>query len=45
MFAGSIIGSEEIRREVANRLRPKLFHDGAWLLDYRRLQVIAKCNH
>jgi trans-aconitate methyltransferase len=45
MFAGSMIASPEIRREVANRLRPKLFHDGAWLLDYRRLQVIAKCNH
>jgi trans-aconitate methyltransferase len=44
MFASSMIGSET-RREMANRLRPKMFRDGAWFLDYRRLQVIAKCNH
>jgi trans-aconitate methyltransferase len=44
MFASSMIGSE-IRREVANRLKPKMFRDGAWFVDYRRLQVIAKCNH
>ena len=45
MFASSMTGSAEVRREVANRLRPKLFRDGAWFVDYRRLQVIAKCNH
>jgi trans-aconitate methyltransferase len=48
MFAGPLVGedgAQAIRREVANRLRPKIFHDGAWILDYRRLQVIAKCNH
>jgi trans-aconitate methyltransferase len=48
MFARSVIGEDrasEIRREVANLLRPKMFRDGAWTLDYRRLQVIAKCNH
>jgi trans-aconitate methyltransferase len=45
MFAASITGTAEARREVANRLRPKMFHDGAWTLDYRRLRIVAKCNH
>jgi trans-aconitate methyltransferase len=45
MFAGSMIGTAGIRREIADRLRPKMFQDGVWTLDYRRLQVIAKCNH
>jgi len=48
MFGGSLIGEHggtAFRREVANRLRPKIYRDGAWTLDYRRLQVIAKCNH
>jgi trans-aconitate methyltransferase len=48
MFGGPLVGehgASAIRREVANRLRPKMFQDGAWTLDYRRLQVIAKCNH
>jgi trans-aconitate methyltransferase len=47
MFAGSMMGQDHtaIRREVANRLRPKMFRDGVWTLDYRRLQVVAKCNH
>jgi trans-aconitate methyltransferase len=48
MFCGSVIGehgASAIRREVANRLRPKMFREGAWVVDYRRLQVIAKCNH
>jgi trans-aconitate methyltransferase len=47
MFAGSMIAEDnaaEIRREVATRLRPKMFRDGAWTLDYRRLQVIATRN-
>lgn len=44
MFAGSMIEAK-ISREVANRLRPKMFCDGAWVLDYRRLRVMAKCNH
>jgi trans-aconitate 2-methyltransferase len=48
MFAGSMIGQDraaETRREVANLLRSKMFREGAWIVDYRRLQVIAKCNH
>lgn len=45
MFASSMLASAEVRREVANRLRPRMFRDGAWVVDYRRLRVIAKCNH
>ena len=45
MFAGSMLASADARREVANRLRSKMFWDGAWVVDYRRLRVIAKCNH
>jgi trans-aconitate methyltransferase len=51
MFGGFLIEkfgkarTQEIRREVANRLRSKMFRDGAWVVDYRRLRVIAKCNH
>jgi trans-aconitate 2-methyltransferase len=48
MFAGSMIGQDraaETRREVANLLRSKMFREGAWIVDYRRLQVIATCNH
>jgi len=40
MFAGSIT-TAEIRRQAAERLRPMLFHDGGWTLDYRRLRVSA----
>ena len=36
--------AKEIRREVARRLRHQMFHDGGWVLDYRRLRVIAKCK-
>lgn len=45
MFAAAVVPSREARREVADRLRPKMFQDGAWVVDYRRLRVIAKCNH
>ncbi|MGA3203229.1 MAG: methyltransferase domain-containing protein [Bryobacteraceae bacterium] len=51
MFAGPILAglgedrAKEIRREIAERLRPKMFQDGGWMVDYRRLRVIAKCNH
>jgi trans-aconitate methyltransferase len=44
MFAGSMLESRELRREVAELLRPRMFRDGRWVLDYRRLRVIAKCN-
>jgi trans-aconitate methyltransferase len=45
MFAGSMLASAEARREVASRLRSTMFRDGGWVVDYRRLRVIAKCNH
>lgn len=45
MFAASMIGTAEMRRQVADCLRPKMFRDGAWFVDYRRLQIVAKCNH
>ena len=45
MFAGSMLVSAGARREVAERLRPTRFRDGGWVIDYRRLRVIAKCNH
>jgi trans-aconitate methyltransferase len=45
MFAGSMLSSADARREVASRLRSKMFLDGGWVIDYRRLRVIAKCNH
>jgi trans-aconitate methyltransferase len=42
LFAG--IGEEmqrEIRREVVDRLRPVMYRDGNWIVDYRRLRVVA----
>ena len=44
MFAGAMLKSAEGRREVSDRLRPTMFRDGGWVIDYRRLRVIAKCN-
>jgi hypothetical protein len=29
------------RREVVGLLRPKLYRDGVWTVDYRRLRVLA----
>jgi trans-aconitate methyltransferase len=45
MFAGAMVPTAEMRREVAERLRPKIFRDGGWTIDYRRLRVIAKRVH
>ena len=42
LFAG--IGEEmqrEIRREVVDRLRPVMYREGNWIVDYRRLRVVA----
>jgi trans-aconitate methyltransferase len=47
MFGGKLFAGiredrqREIRREVANRLRPVMFRDGNWIVDYRRLRVVA----
>lgn len=48
MFAGAYVsalpeGSENAFIEnTSRRLRPQLFHDGSWYVDYRRLRIIAK---
>jgi trans-aconitate 2-methyltransferase len=47
MFCGSYFrdlaanGVKEKVREVAAHLRPTLFRDGVWMLDYRRIRVVA----
>jgi trans-aconitate methyltransferase len=47
MFAGSFLATvpdeaySDIAAEVATRLRPRLFRDGSWWADYRRLRVVA----
>lgn len=47
MFAGTIFevapDSERaaLHDAVIERLRPRLFHDGAWVIDYVRLRVVA----
>jgi trans-aconitate methyltransferase len=47
MFCGSYLRdlsadrAKEKVREVAEYLRPKLYREGIWMLDYRRLRVVA----
>ncbi len=47
MFCGSYLRdlsvsrAQEKVREVAAHLRPKLYREGVWTLDYRRLRVVA----
>ncbi len=42
MFAGiSEERKREIRKSVADKLRPRFFKDGNWTIDYRRLRVVA----
>jgi trans-aconitate 2-methyltransferase len=41
MFAASMITDQQIS-EMVRPLRPKMYRDGGWVLDYRRLRVIAK---
>ncbi len=47
MFGGKLFAGiseerqREIRREVADRLRPVMYRDGNWIVDYRRLRVVA----
>jgi trans-aconitate methyltransferase len=33
---------ERLLVEIEQELRPKLFHDGHWVMDYRRLRIVAK---
>jgi hypothetical protein len=42
MFASAMLPEKEMRRAVAERLRPKMFRDGAWTIDYRRLRISAR---
>lgn len=47
MFCGSFLAAvpgekrEEFMRSVESRLRPRLYRQGAWVADYRRLRVSA----
>ncbi len=40
MYCNSIVSREQ-GRELAATLRPKLYREGVWTLDYRRLRVLA----
>jgi trans-aconitate methyltransferase len=48
MFGGAFCSGlsageqEQFVRESENLLRPVLFHDGGWFVDYRRLRVVAR---
>ena len=47
MFCGSYLrdlnanAAKEKVQEVVEYLRPKLYREGVWTLDYRRLRVVA----
>jgi hypothetical protein len=41
MFASSMLPTQGARARVVETLRPTLYRDGGWMLDYRRLRVIA----
>jgi trans-aconitate methyltransferase len=41
MYIGHLL-TDDLRRRVSARLRAKMFQDGAWSLDYRRLRIVAK---
>jgi trans-aconitate methyltransferase len=41
MFGGSMKLTAEQRGEIARRLRGRMYRDGHWILDYRRLRVVA----
>jgi len=47
MFCGTFLNGvsaprrAELRRNVAERLRPRLYRDGKWIADYRRLRIVA----
>ena len=48
MFGGTMTETlskeqrESLLQEVENEARPSLFTDGRWVLDYRRLRVVAR---
>jgi trans-aconitate 2-methyltransferase len=41
VFVGGFVHDPDALRQVAARLRPTHYKDGAWTLDYRRLRLIA----
>jgi hypothetical protein len=41
MFASSMNLTAEQRGGIARRLRGRMYRDGKWTLDYRRLRMIA----
>jgi trans-aconitate 2-methyltransferase len=47
MFCGAVFDgvpereSQELRRKVSDRLKPRLYRDGKWSADYKRLRVVA----
>jgi trans-aconitate methyltransferase len=48
MFGGSIASAiapdvqEKLKAEVERQARPHLFHDARWVMDYRRLRIVAR---
>jgi len=41
MFGGAFGLTEEQRGGIRRLLRPKMYRDGNWILDYRRLRIAA----
>jgi trans-aconitate methyltransferase len=41
VFGGAMNLSSEQRGEIARRLRGRMYRDGKWTLDYRRLRMVA----
>ncbi len=41
MFGGALGLSDRERGEIVRRLRGRMFRDGNWVIDYRRLRVVA----
>lgn len=42
MFAGPFFGGNEEKLAAVELLRPRLFRDGVWRVDYRRLRELAR---
>jgi ubiquinone/menaquinone biosynthesis C-methylase UbiE len=48
MFGSAFVGGlpdatrEQLSQEIEHELRPRLFQDDHWIMDYRRLRVVAK---
>ena len=48
MFGGAIAEKlpeglgEKLAQEVEREARPELFHNGRWIMDYRRLRIVAR---